>query len=92
MKVSLEDTVATLTLFSDQGVIGEQAGTSLRGMLLSLTSPSKLARDEMERLGITLYDSTGRFRMLRESCIEFWGMLTSRLVTRRWGFCSQTSR
>ena len=75
MKVSLEDTVATLTLFSDQGVIGEQAGTSLRGMLLSLTSPSKLARDEMERLGITLYDSTGRFLGLENAAGELHRVL-----------------
>ena len=43
MNVSLEETVGTLALFADQGLIGEQAGTSLRGVLSSLTSPSSLA-------------------------------------------------
>lgn len=61
MNVTLEDSVATLALFSDRGVIGEQAGTSFRGMLSSLTSPSKAAQQEIARLGITLYDSEGRF-------------------------------
>jgi len=61
MNVSLEDSVATLALFADRGVIGEQAGTSFRGMLSSLTSPSKQAQQEIDRLGIRLYDSEGRF-------------------------------
>lgn len=61
MNVSLEDTVATLTLFADRGIIGEQAGTSLRGMLSSLTSPSKAAKDQLEALGVTLYDGKGQF-------------------------------
>ena len=39
-----EETTAVLALFAQQGIIGEQAGTSLRGMLSSLTSPSKQAR------------------------------------------------
>jgi TP901 family phage tail tape measure protein len=61
MNVSLEDTVATLALFADRGVIGEQAGTSLRGMLASLTSPSKEAKGAIRDLGIELYDGQGRF-------------------------------
>lgn len=61
MNVSLEDTVATLALFADQGIIGEAAGTSLRGMLSSLTSPSKTAAKELDRLGISLYDANGQF-------------------------------
>lgn len=64
MNVSLEDTVATLALFADRGVIGEQAGTSLRGMLSSLTSPSKAAKDELNRLNVSLYDGQGRFKGL----------------------------
>lgn len=61
MNVSLEDTVATLTLFADRGVLGEQAGTSLRGVLASLTSPSKEAAEELAELNVQLYDSSGRF-------------------------------
>ncbi|WP_244630580.1 phage tail tape measure protein [Microbacterium sp. CFBP 8790] len=61
MGVSLEETTGVLALFAQQGIIGEQAGTSLRGVLSSLTSPSKEARKEIDRLGITLYDSQGNF-------------------------------
>ncbi|MCM3500617.1 phage tail tape measure protein [Microbacterium sp. P26] len=61
MGVSLEETTGVLALFAQQGIIGEQAGTSLRGVLSSLTSPSKEARKEIEALGLTLYDSEGNF-------------------------------
>jgi hypothetical protein len=36
--VSIEQTTGTIALFAKSGIIGEQAGTSLRGMLASLTS------------------------------------------------------
>lgn len=61
MGVSIEETTATLALFAQQGLIGEQAGTTLRGVLSSLTAPSKAAANEIERLGIELYDSQGNF-------------------------------
>lgn len=61
MKVSLEETVGALSAFASQGILGEQAGTSLRGVLGSLTSPSAQAKKEIDRLGLTLYDSQGKF-------------------------------
>lgn len=67
MGVSLEETTGVLALFAQQGIIGEQAGTSLRAMLTTLTSPTVKARTEMERLGITLYDSQGSFLGLQNA-------------------------
>jgi len=69
--VALEETVGTIALFAQSGVIGEQAGTSLRGVLSSLTSPSKAATEELKKLGITaedgsskLFDAQGNFKGL----------------------------
>ncbi|QUW18897.1 phage tail tape measure protein [Agrococcus sp. Marseille-Q4369] len=67
MGVSIEETTGVLALFAQQGIIGEQAGTSLRGVLASLTSPSAAARREIEALGLTLYDSEGNFLGLRNA-------------------------
>ena len=71
LDVSLQETVGTLAEFAQAGVKGEQGGTSLRGVLSSLTSPSKAASEEMERLGIitaegnnTLFDAQGKFKGL----------------------------
>ncbi len=59
--VSLEQTVGTLALLAQNGILGEQAGTGLRGMLLSLTAPSKIASDTMKQYGIEVYDAQGKF-------------------------------
>lgn len=61
MGISLEETTGVLASFAQAGIVGEQGGTALRGMLSSLTSPSAIARKEIERLGISLYDSSGNF-------------------------------
>lgn len=65
MGISIEETAGTIAELASQGILGEQAGTSLRGMLTSLTSPSMLAAKQMKALGIELYDATGNFIGLR---------------------------
>lgn len=59
MGISLEETAGSIALLAEQGILGSQAGTSLRGMLTSLTSPSRVAKEEMEKYGISLYDTSG---------------------------------
>lgn len=61
MGVSLEETAGALALFADQGVLGEQAGTALRGVISSLVSPSKEAAAELNQLGIDLFDDKEQF-------------------------------
>lgn len=61
MGVSIEETTGVIAELASQGIIGEQAGTSLRGMLSSLTSPSLAAAKTMARLGIDVYDTQGKF-------------------------------
>lgn len=48
----LEDLLAVIGRMADAGIKGEMAGTSLRAMLNSLSSPTKAAREEFERFGI----------------------------------------
>ena len=59
--LSIEDTTGTLAAFASAGLIGSDAGTSLKTMLLKLASPSKEAAGLMEELGIAAYDSSGKF-------------------------------
>ncbi|MET8765866.1 phage tail tape measure protein [Streptomyces sp. NPDC004658] len=59
--LSLEDTVGTLAAFADHALTGSDAGTSLKVMLQRLTPQSDEARQMMDRLGFTAYDSQGRF-------------------------------
>ena len=61
MGISIEDTTAAITELASQGILADQAGTGIRGMLLSLTSPSKVATDLMTKYKISLYDAQGAF-------------------------------
>ena len=59
--ISLEQTVGTMALLAQNGILGQQSGTGLRGVLLSLTAPSKIASDTMKQYGINVYDAQGKF-------------------------------
>ena len=59
--LNIEETTGTLAAFASSGLIGSDAGTSFKSMLQALQNPSKKAALEMERLGISLYDSNGEF-------------------------------
>lgn len=61
MGISIEETAGTIAYLAQQGILGEMAGTSLRGMLTSLTSPSSIARQNMDELGISVYDANDKF-------------------------------
>ena len=64
--ISMEETVGTLTSFANAGMIGSDAGTSLKTMLVSLANPSSKAAGLMEELGISAYDAQGNFVGLAE--------------------------
>jgi TP901 family phage tail tape measure protein len=59
--LSVEDSVGTLAAFANAGLIGSDAGTSFKQMLLSLANPTQKTRDTMEELGISAYDAQGKF-------------------------------
>ncbi len=64
--LSLEDTVGTLAAFADHALIGSDAGTSLKVMLQRLVPQSKEAKQMMDQIGFSAYDSTGKFVGLTE--------------------------
>lgn len=62
--LSLNETAGTIAYFATQGVIGEKAGTSLRGVLASLQAPSALAAKEMEKYNISVFDGNGNMKSM----------------------------
>lgn len=60
-KIGMQETVGTLSAFANAGMIGSDAGTSLKTMLISLAHPSKQAQQTLDSLGIAAYDSQGKF-------------------------------
>lgn len=59
--IGMDETVGALTAFANAGMIGSDAGTSLKTMLIALANPSKKASELMDELGIHAYDAQGNF-------------------------------
>lgn len=59
--ISMQETAGTLAAFAKSGMIGSDAGTSLKTMLISLANPSTKASNLMQELGINAYDAQGKF-------------------------------
>lgn len=59
--LSIEETVGTLSAFAAAGLLGSDAGTSMKTMLLKLANPSAEAGRLMSELGIAAYDASGSF-------------------------------
>src|SRR5690606_37369457 len=56
---SIDETAGSLAYFATQGIIGEKAGTSLRGVLAALQAPSRVASKVMDQYGLSIYDASG---------------------------------
>ena len=59
--LSIEETTGALASFAAAGLLGSDAGTSFKTMLLNMTPSSKQAAKYMEDLGIHAYDAQGKF-------------------------------
>lgn len=64
--ISFEEITAAIQLLSNAGVQGEMAGTTLRGMILSLTSPTAEAKKQLDALGVAILDTSGNVRPLAD--------------------------
>lgn len=59
--LTIEETTGGLSAFASAGLLGSDAGTSFKTMLLALANPSKESAALMKQLGIHAYDAQGRF-------------------------------
>lgn len=70
MGLSIEDTVTAITAMSKSGIKGSQAGTALRTMLSSMIKPTDDVAAAMDELGISLTNSDGSFKPLKQTLDE----------------------
>lgn len=59
--VSIEETVGSLALFASNALVGSDAGTSFKQMLLQLAAPTGAARRMLDEYNISAYDAQGNF-------------------------------
>lgn len=67
MGYSIEDMSAAIGLMANAGIKGSQSGTSLRGIITNLASPTDTVASAMEDLGISLTDSDGKTKSFGET-------------------------
>ncbi|MFE0190729.1 phage tail tape measure protein [Streptomyces sp. NPDC058989] len=63
--VSLQDTAAAVGMLGKAGILGQTAGTSLRGIFANLAAPTPKMQNALKELGIDAWDAQGKFRGLR---------------------------
>lgn len=68
---SIEDTSLALGLMANAGIKSSTAGTALRSTLSSMAAPTDKQAAAMEELGLSLTDSEGRTKSLREVLGDF---------------------
>jgi TP901 family phage tail tape measure protein len=59
--IPIEDLVTSIGLMAKNGILGSDAGTSLKTMMASLTPSTKEAAGAMKALGIDAFDAKGNF-------------------------------
>lgn len=64
--VSFAEQAAVLGILGDAGIQASLAGTSLRGAIARLLSPSKEAADILERMGVNALNSQGELRSMAD--------------------------
>lgn len=64
-KVELEDTAVALALLGQAGIRGQAAGTAVRQMYNELMGTTKKAREELDKLGVSIFDNAnGKMKQL----------------------------
>lgn len=73
---SAEDVAVALGLMANSGIKADMAGTSLRNMFQRMAKPTKESAEAMERLGLELYDDTGKMYSFRDIMNQLRGSMS----------------
>jgi len=69
--ISFTETSAALGLLGNAGIQATLGGTALRGSITKLLNPSDKAKEALDRLGISVTDSSGNMRSLTDIVGQF---------------------
>jgi TP901 family phage tail tape measure protein len=73
---SIEETTGTLAAFAAAGLIGSDAGTSLKTAILALQNPSTKSAETMKKYGIEVYNADGSMKSFSEIAGVLQGSLS----------------
>jgi TP901 family phage tail tape measure protein len=66
LNMDMEEGVAVLAVFADQGLKGEAAGTAFNATMLGLTKNARDNASAFEALGVQVFDSTGELNSMAD--------------------------
>jgi TP901 family phage tail tape measure protein len=68
---TIQGLTTSLALMANAGIVGSDAGTSLKTMMNRLMAPTKKAKTLMNEMGISVYDTAGNMRSMPNLIQEF---------------------
>lgn len=68
--IPIQDLTASLAQMANNGIKGQDAGTSLKTMLQKLQGPSAAAAGAMKQIGFSVYDASGAMKPYRQIIAE----------------------
>ncbi len=68
--LELEEVSAAIGLLGNAGIQGSEAGTALRGAIGALLSPTTQVQGILDRLGVSVLDSSGNLRSLNDILVQ----------------------
>lgn len=71
----IQEMEIALTAMANAGVKGSEAGTHMRNMIMKLSSPTKEGAEQMEALGVKVFDAEGNMRSLQDIMGDLNGAL-----------------
>lgn len=75
VKGGTKELAQTLGLLADNGIKGSEGGTKLRNIILALQAPTEKATKKLGELGVSAFDSEGKFRSLQDIFADLNGAL-----------------
>ncbi|HRF98502.1 MAG TPA: phage tail tape measure protein, partial [Aggregatilineales bacterium] len=81
--LDVEETSAILGVFANNNIMGAEAGTQLKSMLLNMTRPTEDVQKAYKELGVSLYDSEGNVRDFNTVMLELDAVLDTLPVERQ---------
>ncbi len=76
LNVPLEDSALALGFLANAGIKGSEAGRALNAVLINLTAPTGRAKEALDELNFSAFDSSGTFKGLEQVLFELRGKLS----------------
>jgi TP901 family phage tail tape measure protein len=75
LNIDMEEGVAVLAVFADQGIKGSQAGTTFNATIRGLTQGVQRNAAEFQRLGVEVFNADGEFNNMADIVSQLEGAL-----------------